>query len=81
MVTLGAVSQRFKLTITGEPTRKKPLGRLRRRLEDNIRIDFKEIWINRRNWVDSVQYRDYWRALVNAASKPPGSISHGVRYN
>ena len=27
----------------------------------------KEIDINTRNWVDSVQDRDYWRALVNAA--------------
>ena len=27
---------------------------------------FKEIGINTRNWVDSAQDRDYWRALVNA---------------
>ena len=30
-------------------------------------MDLKEIGINRRNWVDSSQNRDYWRALVNAA--------------
>jgi len=30
-------------------------------------MDLKEIDINKRNWVDSVQDRDYWRALVNAA--------------
>ena len=30
-------------------------------------MDLKEIVINTRNWVDSVQDRDYWRALVNAA--------------
>ena len=30
-------------------------------------MDFKEIGINMRNWVDSTQDRDYWRALVNAA--------------
>ena len=35
--------------------------------EDNIRIDLKEIGINKRNWVDSAQDVDYWRALVNAA--------------
>ena len=46
---------------------KKPLGRPRRRWEDNIRMDLKEIGINTRNWVDSAQDRDYWRALVNAA--------------
>ena len=27
----------------------------------------KEIGINARNWVDSAQNREYWRALVNAA--------------
>jgi hypothetical protein len=35
--------------------------------EDNIRMDLKEIYINTKNWVDLVQDRDYWRALVNAA--------------
>ena len=39
----------------------------RRRLEDNIRMDLKEIGINTRNWVDFAQDRNYWRALVNAA--------------
>ena len=34
----------------------------------------KEIDINTRNWVDSVQDRDYWRTLVNAAL----DLSHGV---
>ena len=46
---------------------KRPLGRPRRRWEDNIRMDFKEIGINAGNWVDSVQDRDYWRAFINAA--------------
>ena len=50
-----------------KPTGKRPLGRPRRRWEDNIRIDFKEIGINTRNWVDSAQDRNYRRALVNAA--------------
>ena len=30
-------------------------------------MDLKEIDINTRNWVDSAQDKDYWRALVNAA--------------
>ena len=30
-------------------------------------MDLKEIDINMTNWVDSVQVRDYWRALENAA--------------
>jgi hypothetical protein len=56
----------FKILI-GKPAGKKPLGRPRRRWEDNIRMDLKEMGINTRNWVDSAQDRDYWRALVNAA--------------
>ena len=42
----------------------------RRRWEDNLRMDLKEIDIKLRNWVDSAQDRDYWRALVNATLKP-----------
>ena len=56
----------FKI-LTGTPTGKRSLGRSKRRWEDNIRMDLKEIGINRRNWVVSAQDRDYWRALVNAA--------------
>ena len=52
--------------LTGKPTGKRPLGRPRRRWEDNIRMDFEEIGINAGNWIDSAQDRDYWKALVNA---------------
>ena len=48
----------FKL-LTGKPTGKRPLGRPRRRWEDNIRMDLEEIGINAGNWVDSAQDRDY----------------------
>ena len=56
----------FKI-LTGKPTGKRPLGRPRRRWEDNIRMDLQEIGINEENWVDWAQDRDYWRVLVNAA--------------
>ena len=36
-------------------------------MEGHIIMDLKEIGINTRNWVDSAQDRDYWRALLNAA--------------
>ena len=55
----------FKI-LTGKPTGKRPLGRPRRRWEDNIRMDLEEIGINTSNWVDSDQDKDNWRALVNA---------------
>ena len=42
----------FKI-LTGKPTGKRPLGRPRRRWEDNIRLDLKQMGINTRNWVDS----------------------------
>ena len=56
----------FKI-LTGKPTGKRPLGRPRRRWEDNIRMELEVIGIDVANWVDSAQDRNYWRALVNAA--------------
>ena len=50
----------FKI-LTGIPTGKRPLGKPRRRWEDNIRMDLEEIGISAGNWVDSTQDRDYWR--------------------
>ena len=66
MAPSGAVSQRFNC-IFFNPTEKRLLGRPGRGWEDNNRIDLKEMGITKRNWVDSDQDRDYWRALVNAA--------------
>ena len=56
----------FKL-LTRKPSEKVPLRRPRRWWEENIRMDHTETDINRRNWDDSDQDRDYGRALVNAA--------------
>ena len=55
----------FKI-LTGKPTGNRPLGRPRRRWEDNIKMDFEEIGISAGNWVDSAQDRNYWRSFVNA---------------
>ena len=54
----------FKI-LTGTPTGKRPLRRPRHKWEDNIRMDLKEIGINTKNWVDSAQHSNYWRALVD----------------
>ena len=48
----------FKM-LTGKPTGKKPLGRPRRRWEDNMRMNLEETDINAVNWVDSAQDRNY----------------------
>ena len=42
------------------------LGRPRRRWEENIRMDLKELGFNTRNWIDSDQDRNHWRTLMNA---------------
>ena len=52
----------FKI-LTGKRTGKTPLGRPRRRWEDNIRMDLKEIGIITRNWIHSAQ--DIKRKLHN----------------
>ena len=48
----------FKI-LTGKLIGKRPLRCPRRRWEDNIRMDFKEIAINTSNLIDSAQHRDY----------------------
>jgi hypothetical protein len=48
----------FKI-LTGKHTGKILFGRLRHRLEDNIRMDLKEIGIDMRNWVDLIEDMDY----------------------
>ena len=59
-------SSAFKI-LSGKPTGKRTLRKPRRRWDDNIKMDLKEISSNTRNWVDSALDRDYWRGLVNAA--------------
>jgi hypothetical protein len=49
----------------GKPEGKRPLGRQRRTWIDNIKMDLREIEWNSINWIDLVQDRDQWRALVN----------------
>jgi hypothetical protein len=49
----------------GKPAGKKPLGRPRRRWEDDIRMDLREIEWGDMDWIDLAQDRDQWRALLN----------------
>jgi hypothetical protein len=49
----------------GKPEGKRPLGRPRRRWVDNIKIDLIEMGWHGMDWIDLVQYRDQWSALVN----------------
>ena len=43
----------------------RPLGRPRRRWEDNIKMDLQEVGGGGRDWMELAQDRDRWRALVN----------------
>jgi hypothetical protein len=49
----------------GKPKGKRPLGRPRRRWEDNIKMDLREIGWGGMDWFDLAQDREHWRALVN----------------
>jgi hypothetical protein len=50
----------------GKPEGKRPLGRLRRRWEDEIRMDLGEIGLGGVDWIQLAQDRDRWRADVSA---------------
>jgi hypothetical protein len=49
----------------GKPEGKRPLGRPRRRGEDNIKMDVQEVGGGRGDWMELAQVRDGWRALVS----------------
>jgi hypothetical protein len=52
--------------LAGKPEGKRPIGRPRRRWEDNIKMNLQEVGCDCMDWTDVVQDRDRWRALVNA---------------
>ena len=50
--------------LAGKPEGKRPLGRPRRRWEDNIEMDLQEVGGGCVDWMELTQDRDRWRALV-----------------
>ena len=52
--------------MVGKPERKRPLGRPRRRWNDNIKMGLQEVGFEGMDWIDVSQNRDRLRALVNA---------------
>jgi hypothetical protein len=53
-------------TMVGKPEGKRPLGRPRRRWEDNNKMDLQEVGCEGMEWIELVQDRERWQALVNA---------------
>jgi hypothetical protein len=51
--------------LVGKLEGKRPLGRPRRRCENNMRMDLREIGLGDRNWINLAQDRNHWQALVN----------------
>jgi hypothetical protein len=51
--------------LVGKSEGKRPLGRPRRKWEDNIKMDIREIGWGGMDWIDLAQDRDQWGALVN----------------
>jgi len=52
--------------LVGKPEGKRPLGRPRRRWEDNIKMNLQEVGCGSMDWIEMAQDRDRWRAFVNA---------------
>jgi hypothetical protein len=50
-----------------KPKGKMPLGRPRYRWKDGIRVDLREIGLGDVEWIQLVQDRDLWQAVVNTA--------------
>ena len=52
--------------LVGKPEGKRPLGRPRRRWENNIKMDLHDVGCGGMNWIELTQDRDRWRERVNA---------------
>jgi hypothetical protein len=61
--------------LVGRHKGKRPLGRPRHRWEDNIKMDLREIGINRENWIQLAQDGVQWQAFVSTVMK---LLHHGV---
>jgi hypothetical protein len=62
---MGEERKVYKILV-GKPEGNRRLGRPRRRWEDGIRMDLREIGLGGEDWIRLAQDRDRWRAVVNA---------------
>jgi hypothetical protein len=62
--------ERYRVLV-GKAEGKRPLGRLRHRWENNIKMDLQEVgWEGGMDWIELAQDKDRWRALLNAIMNP-----------
>ena len=57
--------------LVGKHEGKRPLGRPRRRWEDNIKVDLQKVGCRGMDWIELAEDRGRWRALVNAVMNFP----------
>jgi len=55
--------------VVGKNKKKRPMGKPRRRWEDNIKMDLQEVGCGGMDWIKLAWDRNSWRALVNAVMK------------
>ena len=60
--------------LVGKPEGKRPLGRPRRRCEDNIKMDLEEVGRGCGDWMELAQDRKSWRGACEYGNEPSGSI-------
>jgi hypothetical protein len=53
------------MVLVGKPEGNRPLGRPRRRWEDNIKMDLQEVRCRGMDWIELAQDRDRWLVVVN----------------
>jgi hypothetical protein len=67
--------------LVGKPEEKRPLERPRRRWEDGIKMDLREIGWGGVEWIHLAQERDRWRAVVNAVMNPQVLAPRNLLFN
>jgi len=59
------LEERLYRVLVGQPGGKRPHGRLKRRWENNIKMDLQKVGCVSMDWIELAD-RDRWRALMNA---------------
>jgi hypothetical protein len=61
---MGETRNAYRILV-GKPEGKRPLGRLRRRWMDSVKMDLRQLEWDGMDWIELAEDRDQWGALVN----------------